>query len=407
MSAMTIGVGCMGAASPQRLWSRDYFLAFIVLVGAQLVFVTLMAYMALYALKRFSVNDAAAGFAASSFVLGAAVARLVVGKYLDFIGRKRALLLALTLYALCSLVYPMIDHYGVLIAIRIMQGTGFGVTSTTVATAVIDMIPPGRLSEGLGYIALAGTLSNALGPLAAIQLSQHASSEWVFGFTAGCAVLSFLAVTGMRIQERTPTPTQYARKWQLRLSDLIDGKVLPVAFVALIASTGFALVMTYLTPYMVGLQLADVASVFFLVWALAMLAVRLFAGRVHDRYGDNAVVPAALVSLACGLGLLAVATAPWHFLIAAALGGMGHGAVIPSLQAVGIGRTTTERIPVATSTHYLALDTGIAMGPVALGFVLHFVGYPGMFLVGSCVMLLGVGLYWLVHGRTRQLVHLG
>src|SRR5690625_4127473 len=144
MSAMTIGVGCMGAASPQRLWSRDYFLAFIVLVGAQLVFVTLMAYMALYALNRFSVNDAAAGFAASSFVLGAAVARLVVGKYLDFIGRKRALLLALTLYALCSLVYPMIDHYGVLIAIRIMQGTGFGVTSTTVATAVIDMIPLGR-----------------------------------------------------------------------------------------------------------------------------------------------------------------------------------------------------------------------------------------------------------------------
>lgn len=36
-------------SSNQRLWTRDYFLAFIVLVGAQLVFVTLMTYMALYA----------------------------------------------------------------------------------------------------------------------------------------------------------------------------------------------------------------------------------------------------------------------------------------------------------------------------------------------------------------------
>lgn len=95
------------ASSPnQRLWSRDYLLAFVVLVGAQLVFVTLMAYMALYALERFSVNDAAAGFAASSFVLGAALARLVLGKYLDFVGRKRSLLIALSLYVVCSLVYP-------------------------------------------------------------------------------------------------------------------------------------------------------------------------------------------------------------------------------------------------------------------------------------------------------------
>lgn len=388
------------ASSPnQRLWSRDYLLAFVVLVGAQLVFVTLMAYMALYALERFSVNDAAAGFAASSFVLGAALARLVLGKYLDFVGRKRSLLIALSLYVVCSLVYPLIDHYGLLIAVRIVQGTGFGVTSTTVATAVISMIPMGRLSEGLGYIALAGTLSNALGPLAAIQLNQHASSLWVFGFTAICAFCSLLAVTFMRIRERTPSPNEYARKWRLRGSDLIDGNVLPVAIVALIASTGFALVMTYLTPYMVGRNLPDAASLFFLVWALSMLAVRLFAGRAHDRYGDNAVIPAALVSLACGLAVLSVADSVWHFVVAAVLGGAGHGAVIPSLQAVGISRTTKDRIPVATSTHYLALDTGIALGPVALGFVVQISGYPSMFLAGAGVMLVGVLLYWLFHGR--------
>jgi len=391
----------------QRLWTRNYFLAFVVLVGAQLVFVALMTYMALYAVGRFSANDTAAGFAASSFVIGAAVARLLLGKYLDFIGRKRSLLLALSLYLICSLLYPLIGHYGLLILVRIVQGVGFGVTSTTIATVVISMIPAGRLSEGLGYMALAGTLSNALGPLVAIQLAQHASSLWVFGFTAACALVSLIAVALMRIRERMLTEDERARRWRVRGSDLIDGRALPVALVALISSVGFAVVMTFLTPYMVGRNLADAASLFFLVWAGSMLAVRLFAGRAHDRYGDNTVIPAALVSLACGLILLSVADSLWHFVVAAALGGVGHGGVIPSLQAVGVSRTTTHRIPVATSTHYLALDTGIALGPVALGYVLQLEGYSTMFLVGAGLMLVGVLIYWLVHGHhahRRQLV---
>lgn len=389
----------MNTLPRQRLWTRNYFLAFVVLVGAQLVFVALMAYMALYAVGRFSVNDTAAGFAASSFVIGAALARLLLGKYLDFVGRKRSLLIALSLYLICSLLYPLIDYYGLLILVRIVQGVGFGVTSTTVATVVISMIPVGRLSEGLGYIALAGTLSNALGPLAAIQLDQRASSLWVFGFTAACAFVSLIAVALMRIRERTPTEDERARRWRIRGSDLIDGKAFPVALVALISSVGFAVVMTFLTPYMVGRNLADAASLFFLVWAGSMLAVRLFAGRAHDRYGDNTVIPAALVSLACGLAILSVADSFWHFVLAAALGGLGHGGVIPSLQAVGISRTTTHRIPVATSTHYLALDTGIAIGPVALGYIVQVAGYSNMFLAGAGLMLLGVFIYWLVHGR--------
>lgn len=392
----------MSAASHQRLWTRDYFLAFVILVGAQLVFITLMAYMALYAIRQFSVNDTAAGFAASSFVLGAALSRLLVGKYLDFIGRKRSLIIALILYVSCSLVYPLIDHYGLLVLARIVQGTGFGVVSTTVATSVIAMIPVGRLSEGLGYISLAGTLSNALGPLAAIQLSQSTTSLWVFGFTALCATVALLAVLPMRIQERTPTQDEYDRKWQIQWSDLIDGKVVPIALVALIGSVGFALVMTYLTPFLVGRDLAQAASLFFLVWALSMLAVRLFVGRAHDRYGDNAVIPAALLSLAAGLIVLSVAESLWHFIIAAALGGFGHGSAIPSLQAVGISRTTSNQVPVATSTHYLALDCGIALGPVALGFMVQVAGYPGMFLTGACVVLAGLIVYWIGHGRIAR-----
>lgn len=386
----------------QRLWTKDFILAIITLVGAQLIYFTLMAYMALFAVQRFHVNDAAAGFAASAFVLGAALGRVIIGKYLDFIGRKRSLLLALTLSLICSLIYPLIDHYGLLIVVRIIQGIGYGVSSTTVTTAAIAIIPIGRLSEGLGYVALAGTLANAIGPLAAIQLSQYASGLWVFGFTVVCAMISLVMVMSMRIRERDPSDAERAQKWRVRLGDLLETRALPVAAVGLLASMGFALIMTYLTPYMVGMNLADAASLFFLVWAATMLTVRLLAGRVHDRFGENAVIPAALVALAGGLLVLSVADRFWMFMVAAVLCGVGHGAAIPSLQAVGVQRTTRDRIPVATSTHYLAIDTGIAMGPVVLGVVVHLAGYEEMFLVGAGVVFLSVVAYWFLHGRTAQ-----
>ncbi len=389
----------MSSSSEQRLWTPDYLRAFIVMLGISLVFITLMSYMALYAMDRFRVSDAAAGFAASSFVAGGALSRILIGKYLDFIGRKRTLIITLALFVLCSLSYPLLGHYALLIMVRFIHGAAFGIASTTISATVITMIPLGRLSEGLGYLSLAGTVANAVGPLAAIQLSEYASSLWVFAFTTMCAIVALVSVLPMTIHERTPTQDEYARRWRIRGSDLIDFNILSIATVGLLTTMGFSVVMTYLPAYLVGRGMVSTASLFFILWAFGMLVVRLFAGRLHDRYGENAVLPAALLCLVVGLAIIAVADSLWHFILAAVLGGFGHGAALPSIQAVGISRTTTNRIPIATSTHYLALDSGLAIGPVVLGFMLDLTGYPGLYVSGAGIVLVGLAVYWFAHGR--------
>lgn len=388
---------------PERpLWTLDYLRAFIVMLGVSIVFITLMSFMALYAAHQYRVNETAAGIAASSFVAGGALARLFIGKYLDFIGRKRALIISLLMFIICSLAYPIVGNYGLLVFVRVVHGTAFGVASTTIISAVVTLIPVSRLSEGLGYLSLAGTLSNALGPLAALQLSERASSLWVFGFTTICAIVALLAVLPLRIQERSLSPAEYRRLGRIRIADLVDYKVLPVALVSFLTSLGFSVIMTFLPSYLVGLDLLSIASLFFLIWSFSMLVVRLFAGRMHDRYGENSVIPGALVSLMLGLAILGVANNLWHFVIAAILGGFGHGAALPSLQTVSISRTTSNRIPIATSTHYLALDSGLAVGPVMLGFVISLAGFQGLYFAGSGLLLIGLAVYWLFHGRHNR-----
>ncbi|WP_022870340.1 MFS transporter [Yaniella halotolerans] len=389
----------MAPLPSQRLWTADYFRAFIVHLGVSMVFITLMSFMALYAAERFSVNDTAAGFAASAFVAGGALARVLIGKYLDFLGRKRTLVFVLLVFVACALLYPVTDHYVVLLLVRIIHGAAFGVASTTITSIAITLVPAVRLGEGLGYMALAATLSNAIGPLAALQLHERASNLWVFGFTLVCTLFALIAALFMTVRERTPTEDEYRRRWRIRGSDLVDPRVLPIAVVGLLTTLGYSVIMTFLPAYLVGLDMVNIASLFFLIWALAMLIVRLFAGRLHDRYGDNAVIPGALISLTAGLVILALASADWHFIIAAILGGFGHGAALPGIQTAGIKRTTSHRVPIATSTHYLALDSGLAIGPVMLGFIIHMAGYSVLYFAGAGIVALGLLVYWLGHGR--------
>src|SRR5699024_11043239 len=122
--------------------------------------------------------------------------------------------------------------------------------------------------------------------------------------------------------------------------------------------------------YLVGIDLGNTASIFFLIWALGMLVARLFAGRIQDRHGANYVIPLALALIILCLIMIGFATSLPQFALAALFGGVGHGAVLPGLQVVSIQRTTPARAPTAISTHYLAMDLGIAVGPPMLGFMI-------------------------------------
>lgn len=212
-------------------------------------------------------------------------------------------------------------------------------------------------------------------------------------------MVALLAILPMGIPERTPSEDEYRRRWRLRGSDVLDFNMLPIAVVGFLTTLGFSVVMTYLPAYLVGRDMANTASSFFFLWAVGMLIVRLFAGRLQDRRGENFVVPAALASLMVGLLITSLANSGWHFALAALLGGFGHGAALPSLQAVGIKRTTEDRVPIATSTHFLALDSGLAVGPPMLAFMINLAGYPSLYLLGAGIVGIGLAVYWLVHGR--------
>lgn len=405
-----------GVQQPGRLWSRDFILAITTNLFISMVYYLLMTSMALYAVERFRASDSAAGFASSSFIVGAVVARLFSGRLVDVVGRKRLLLVSLAVYTVLSYLYIPSGSLAMLLGMRLLHGMAFGAGTTALAAAVQGLIPRARRSEGTGYFGLSTTLSTAVGPFLAVWLSASGSYDGIFWFCTASSVAALAIALVMRLPEHRPAaglpvpapedpaapapiPARKPRVRRFSLTSMIDPSALPISTVALLGGFAYSGIVAFLISYTREQALESAAGLFFLVYAAAVLVSRLFIGRIQDVRGDNAVMYPVLAVFAVGMALLALEPSTTTIVLSAVFAGLGFGAMMPSAQAIAVTAAGEARLGVATSTYYLMLDVGVGFGPVLLGAFLPLTGYAGMYAAMCALVVLSIGVYYLVHGR--------
>ena len=176
------------------------------------------------------------------------------------------------------------------------------------------------------------------------------------------------------------------------LARFVEAGVLPISVVCGLLFFGYSSLLTFLTPYATEIGLARAASVFFVVYALAMFATRPFTGRAFDRVGPHPVMVPAFVSFVLGMAVLALASNDWMVLGSAALLGFGVGTVQSCGLAMAVRVTSDARLSVANATFYMLLDVGVGIGPILLGIVVPLIGYVNLYLamaaIGACALAL-------------------
>jgi len=389
-----------GSGGRGRLWTTPFVAAVAVNLFMSSVFYLLLTSMAGYAIERFAASDAMAGLASAVFILGAVVSRLTVGKFLDFIGRRRLVVIAMVAYVAIGLAYIPVDGLGVLIALRLLHGVAFGAGNTALVASVQSVIPPARRAEGNGYFATATTLSTALGPFLAVWLGQHHGFGSVFLLSAAAGALGLVAGLFFKVEERTPTAQERAELWTLKLATFIDPSGLRIGLVIGLGGFAYAAVLSFAAVHAEALAIPEAASAYFAAYALASLVARLVVGRVQDRRGDNVVILPVLVFNIAGMAVLALGTTTVELTLAGMLIGVGFGSLLPCLLAVVVNMSAPARVGVVTSTFYLFLDIGSGVGPVVLGMAASAFGFSTMFLIAAGLNAVCALVYILVHGRT-------
>jgi len=383
----------------ERLWTRDFIAVWGINFLLTLIFYLLLVTIASYATVEFNASTSMAGLASGICIIGASIGRLLAGRVIADIGSKKILLIGTVSFIFTSALYFGAVSLPLLLINRFLHGFTLGIASTATGTIMAQIIPHSRRGEGVGYYSLSAILATAAGPFIGILLIQYSNFKVVFLFNLILSVIGFGISLFVREPEVRSIPDQVVTNKNFQLSNFLEFKALPIAIVTFIISFAFSGVLTFMSFYTRQINLAEAASVFFLVYAFTVMLSRPFSGRLLDVKGPNVVVYPCLVIFAAGMFLLSHADHLVTLLLAGVVIGLGYGNVQSCAQAISIKIVPPHRLGLATSTYFIFYDLGLGVGPYILGFFIPFAGYRGLYEMMILVILAAAVLYYFFHGR--------
>jgi MFS family permease len=385
-----------------KLWTRDFVGITVVHFFFALNFYLLVVQIPVFAIERFNSSPSQAGLASSIFVIGGLIARLLTGKWIERIGRKKTLFIGLIAGLAMTILYFMINSLASLLVIRFFHGATFGITSTAAGTIVGGIVPKERRGEGIGYFALSITLATAIGPFLGMLLYRQGSFNLIFlisaiASAAGLVTAFFLSVPKLQLSQQE---TEELKGFKLK--NLVETSVIPISIICMGACFCYSSVLSFLAVYVKEINLVEAAGYFFIVYAVVIFFSRPVVGRLFDAKGENLIMYSAILVLVAGMIVLSQAYHSFTLLLAGALIGLGYGAVQSSGQAIYTRIVPRHRLGLATSTFFVFLDIGVGIGPFMLGLIVPAVGYRGVYLVVAAVGAIFVALYYILHGKNYK-----
>ncbi|HZG74120.1 MAG TPA: MFS transporter [Chondromyces sp.] len=384
-----------------KLWTKDFIIVSSVNFFLTLIFYLLMVTIAVYAVDEFQASTSEAGLVTGIFIIGTLIGRLFIGRFIDSIGRKRTLYIGLIFFTITTLLYFVNIGITFLLVNRFLHGMMLGVASTATGTIVAQIIPVTRKGEGIGYYSMSATLATAIGPFIGLFMSQHTTFQIIFSFCLALGVVNLVIAFFLYVPAAEKTTTAVETKG-FKLSNFVEPKALPIAFIVLIISFYYASVLSFINFYAMEVDLVNAASFFFMVYAVAVLISRPFTGRLMDSKGANLIMYPAFVLLGAGLLLLSTAHHSVTLLLSGVLIGLGFGNMQSCTQAIAVKLTPPHRMGLATSTFFIFLDAGLGFGPYLLGFIIPVTGYSTLYAILGILSIATLILYYFFHGKKEK-----
>lgn len=386
----------------QPLWTKNFILVSAINFQLVLIFYLLVIVIVGYSVAELGASTAQAGLVSGLFIIGTLIGRFLVGKFLARFGQKLTLLSGLTGFLLFSGLYFIKFDLGMLLLVRFMHGFMMGVASTVLGTIIAQIIPATRRGEGIGYYSLSSTLGTAIGPFLAIWMMLHIGYEAIFAISSVIAFTCLIVALGINIPTHITSNKAVSVKSDKKeswLSQFIEIKALPIAMIMFLASICYSGVLSFISFYAKEVNLVEAASLFFLMYAIAIMASRPFTGPLMDRKGENIIMYPAFIIMAVGLILLSFSHESWMLLLSAALLGLGYGNIQSVCQTVAVKSTSVERMGFATSTFFIFLDAGLGFGPYFLGIALNSISFAELYLYSSFAVFACIAVYYFLHGK--------
>lgn len=388
------------AAKAESLWNRNYLLTIGVNLLVYTVHFLLMLWSTAYAMEHFDASIGLAGLASGLFIVGALFSRIVSGRFIDFVGRRRMFLAGSALFFLMILFYLIAPTLALFNIVRFIHGVSFGMTSTAASTIVAAIIPLKKMGQGIGYFTLGVTIASAIGPFLAMNITAAHAFTLGIEIVGALAACIFLFALTIKAPERNILPQEKEDLKKISFNRFFSMRALGISFIALMGGVCYSTVLSFLGAYTNSIGVTGIgATCFFLCFAATSFISRPLTGFLLDKRGGNVVVYPALLSMAIAMAIIATASGDIAMLIGALFLGLGYGTITASCHALAVHCAPMHQVGVATSTYFVFLDFGIGVGPYTLGSFVPAFGFSFVYFAAGVISLIGIVLYYILLAR--------
>lgn len=389
-----------GGTNEDRIFTADFALMFAGNLIIVSIYFLLMTTMALYAITVHGADSATGGVAASIFLVGGVLGRILSSRYVDWFGARRMTIAALVLQLVCcGLYFEDALGMGFLIGLRFVHGLSFGIANTTIPAMAVDGLPRKRLGEGTGYFMLSNSLGVGVGPLMSILLVMGIEYKVLFII---CTVAAAIAILTTLLSSAGKSFKEGVRPGKFTVSSIIDPSTLKISIFMFFVALSYSSLNSFVTVYATDQGWAQFGPMVFLVYSVVLLISRPITGKMLDRFGDNSVLYPSILCAAIGVALAATAFNPIMLLCCGIFMALGFGTCMSCGQAVATRLAGSKKTTIAISTFFLLTDGGCGLGPVFLGFAAEAWGYRAMYWICALLALIGIVFYHFAHGRKPE-----
>ena len=348
-------------------------------------FYFLIPTLPVYVVEVLKAHKSDVGYVLAVYTISALIIRPVTGLALDLWGRKWIYIASFALFSVILFAYPLMASFVLLLILRFIHGFAWGITTTSNATVIVDIIPPLKRGRGIGYFGASFTIAMAIGPMIALFILSSSGFFSMFIAAGVIALIGFILILFVKFPVFIPSKEKKKFTW----NRFIETSSLLICIPQLLFGMTYGGVVSFIILYGKEMNLL-LAGPFFIIIACGIFISRLFAGHIFDAKGPFWLVSSGFMASIAGFLFLSLLQNTVGFLLSAFLIGIGSGILMPTFQTMVNNIVTVERRGAANATISTAFDLGIGMGALLLGLLSEWTGLAHMYL--SCTILLAAGL---------------
>ncbi len=372
-------------AARARLISGRLALVLLSSFGALTSFYLLLSVTPMYAMSA-GAGSAEAGVVTGSLMLATVLAEFASARLMRRYGYRAVFAAGALLLGGPALALLAPRSVGMIVAVSIARGIGFGLNTVVTGALVATALPPERRGEGIGLAGVVACVPAIVALPSGVWLAGNAGYAVVIAITAASALAPLAAIPWLAIpadHQAEPDPGT-GQPAGLLASLRSGGQLRPsLVFAATTVSAGVVAAFLPLAPGVSG----SVAAAGLFTQAVASTVTRWWAGRHGDRHGHARLLVPGLLTAAAGMTILIWVAAPAALIAGMCLFGTGFGITQNATFALLIDRAPASGYGTASALWNLAYDAGYGAGPAVFGMFAGSTGYPAAFALTGTLML--------------------